>query len=231
MINNCSKQSRVVNSGATGLKLTTFQPDAEVHHQLTHLSVLGSSDPLWNISVKNESGGLAIFADFPPKLIGYHSNIFWTITKLLSDVNQSWKCGENCSRTLWDNWVPRGTAAEHIVCSAGRPCRLNKQNTKAICNGKCDDEPRPTLTVAIRTIINPVKTPCHNSEFYFQIIIYMKFTHIIKLLGLQCLGGRKSIRPIKNQRWDASMVICLGRGAEFAYGPADATAIHYVLLQ
>jgi len=28
------------------------------------------------------------------------------------------------------------------------------------------------------------------------------------------LGGRKSIRPVKTEWWDAGMVICLGRGAD-----------------
>ena len=34
----------------------------------------------------------------------------------------------------------------------------------------------------------------------------------------------------KNEQWGAGMVICLERGAD-AYGPADATATHCLLLQ
>jgi len=29
------------------------------------------------------------------------------------------------------------------------------------------------------------------------------------------LGGRKGIRPVKNDGWDAGMVICLEQGADF----------------
>jgi len=44
------------------------------------------------------------------------------------------------------------------------------------------------------------------------------------------LGGRKGIGPVKTEWWDAtaSVVICLGRGADL---PADATATHCLLLQ
>ena len=44
-------------------------------------------------------------------------------------------------------------------------------------------------------------------------------------------GQQKGIRPVKTEWWDAGMVMCLGQGADFAYGPADATATHYLLLQ
>jgi len=35
----------------------------------------------------------------------------------------------------------------------------------------------------------------------------------------------------KTECWGAGMVICLERGADFAHGPADATATHCLLLQ
>ena len=50
---------------------------------------------------------------------------------------------------------------------------------------------------------------------------------------LQCfdtvvwVAGRASILE-KTEWWDAGLVMCLGQGA---YGPADATATHCLLLQ
>jgi len=35
----------------------------------------------------------------------------------------------------------------------------------------------------------------------------------------------------KKQWWGVGMIICLGRGADFAHGPADATATHCLSLQ
>jgi len=37
----------------------------------------------------------------------------------------------------------------------------------------------------------------------------------------------------KTEWWDTGVVTCLGRGADwiFEYGPAGATATHYLLLQ
>jgi len=43
------------------------------------------------------------------------------------------------------------------------------------------------------------------------------------------LGSKKGMRPVKNEWWGAgyfSGVMC-----RLAYGPADATATHYLLLQ
>jgi len=46
------------------------------------------------------------------------------------------------------------------------------------------------------------------------------------------LGGRKGIRPVKNEWWGAGVVVCLEQGADLHnYGPADATATHSLLLQ
>ena len=35
----------------------------------------------------------------------------------------------------------------------------------------------------------------------------------------------------KTEWWGAGIVMCLGQGADFAYGAADATATHYLLLK
>jgi len=46
------------------------------------------------------------------------------------------------------------------------------------------------------------------------------------------VGQQEGYLACKKAEWcDAGMVICLGRGADFAYGPADATATHCLLLQ
>jgi len=45
-----------------------------------------------------------------------------------------------------------------------------------------------------------------------------------------CLGGRKGIQPLKTEWWDVGMVMS-GSRCRFAYGPADATATHCILLQ
>jgi len=34
------------------------------------------------------------------------------------------------------------------------------------------------------------------------------------------LGGRKGIWPVKTEWWGVGVVICLERGADFAYGPS-----------
>ena len=44
-------------------------------------------------------------------------------------------------------------------------------------------------------------------------------------------AGRAS-GVLKTEWWDAGMVMCMGQGADLiAYGPDDATATHYLLLQ
>jgi len=51
---------------------------------------------------------------------------------------------------------------------------------------------------------------------------------------LMLLVGRQKGHPAckKTEWWGAGMVICLERGAcRLAYGPADATATHCLLLQ
>jgi len=51
---------------------------------------------------------------------------------------------------------------------------------------------------------------------------------------LKLLVGRQEGHPAckKTEWWDADVVICLERCADFfAYGPADATATHCLLLQ
>ena len=53
------------------------------------------------------------------------------------------------------------------------------------------------------------------------------------LLCLQCFDavGWAAGRAVKNFEWcSTGMVICLERDADLAYGPADATATHCLLL-
>jgi len=54
----------------------------------------------------------------------------------------------------------------------------------------------------------------------------------LNLSGLTLLFGRQDVHPAcKKQWWGAGDVICLERGADLHYGPADATATHCLLLQ
>jgi len=50
--------------------------------------------------------------------------------------------------------------------------------------------------------------------------------------ALTLLVGRQEghLACKKTEWWDAVVVMCLGQGADFAYGPADAIATHYYLL-
>jgi len=45
------------------------------------------------------------------------------------------------------------------------------------------------------------------------------------------LGGRKDIRPLKNLSGGVLAWLSVWYQVRFAYGPADATATHYLLLQ
>jgi len=62
------------------------------------------------------------------------------------------------------------------------------------------------------------------SEIYAIIFLLMP-----SVLWRCWLGIRKGIRPVKTEWWGAGVVICLW--CRFAYGPADATATHCLLLQ
>ena len=77
------------------------------------------------------------------------------------------------------------------------------------------------LSVIIAVIFIAIKC-----MIYYSIIVNMP-----SVLWRCWLGGRKGIQPVKKtERWGAGVVICLERGAD-AYGPADATATHCLLLQ
>jgi len=56
---------------------------------------------------------------------------------------------------------------------------------------------------------------------------------LIASSALTLLVGRQEGHPAcKKTEWCAAgVVICLERGCRLAYGPADATATHYLLLQ
>jgi len=52
--------------------------------------------------------------------------------------------------------------------------------------------------------------------------------------ALTLLVGRQEGHPACKKHkewWGAGVVVCLQRGADFHYGPADATATHCLLLQ
>ena len=69
--------------------------------------------------------------------------------------------------------------------------------------------------------------PFKIKHLYRTLVIYVH-----SVLWHCWLGGRKGIRPVKKTEWwGAGVVICLEQGARLAYGPADATATHFLLLQ
>jgi len=47
--------------------------------------------------------------------------------------------------------------------------------------------------------------------------------------ALMLLVGWKGIQPVKSEWWNAGVVNLSGPRCRFAYGPADATATHYLL--
>jgi len=55
----------------------------------------------------------------------------------------------------------------------------------------------------------------------------------IAFSALTLLVGQQEGHPAckKTEWWVAGMVVCLKLGVEFVYGPADASATHYFLLQ
>jgi len=66
---------------------------------------------------------------------------------------------------------------------------------------------------------------------YNKIILLMQ--GIAPFSALTLLVGRQEGHPAckKTEWWVAGVVICLERGCRLAYGPADATATHCLLLQ
>ena len=60
----------------------------------------------------------------------------------------------------------------------------------------------------------------------FDVFVFVAFSALTLLVGWQ--EGHPACK--KTERWGAGVVICLERGAD-AYGPADATATHCLLLQ
>ena len=71
---------------------------------------------------------------------------------------------------------------------------------------------------------------CYNRILYFFILL---LSAINAFSALTLLVERQEGHPVckKTEWWGAGMVICLERDADFAYGPADATATHCLLLQ
>ena len=62
--------------------------------------------------------------------------------------------------------------------------------------------------------------------WHIIIIIIIAFSALTLLVG-----GRKGIRPVKNWAVGCWYGYLAGAGCRLAYGPADATATHCLLLQ
>ena len=83
--------------------------------------------------------------------------------------------------------------------------------------------------------------PHHAGDAYSSFERTTALRYVVTRIPVKCclqyfshcwLGDRKGIRPVKNEWWGAGVVICLELGADLlAYGPADTTAIHCLLLQ
>jgi len=84
--------------------------------------------------------------------------------------------------------------------------------------------------------------PPHHSDFLQATCSSWHPTNSIKALKANCtdwityfsaVSSRKGIWPVKTEWWDAGVVngYVSGSRCRFAYGPADATATHSLLLQ
>jgi len=70
---------------------------------------------------------------------------------------------------------------------------------------------------------------CDSWASYIPLRGYLK--HMPSVLWRCWLGGRKGIRPVKNWAVGCRRVYLSGARCRLAYGPADATATHCLLLQ
>jgi len=77
------------------------------------------------------------------------------------------------------------------------------------------------------------RTDCSDHTILVKLLTFADFCFFSQCCSIwRCwLGVRKGIGPVKKTEWwDAGVVICLARGVD-AYGPADSTAAHCLLLQ
>jgi len=92
----------------------------------------------------------------------------------------------------------------------------------------------PMCQLTFKTALPKIEAP-YNSEFYYRHqtrMEYLCIVYCIAFTALKLLVGWQEGHPAckKTEWWDAGMVVS-GSRCRFAYGPADATATHYLLLQ
>jgi len=61
-----------------------------------------------------------------------------------------------------------------------------------------------------------------------KIVLIMTNRFVQRHIRLQCFD---TVGWVATEHWGADVVICLERGADLHYGPADAIATHCLLLQ
>ena len=77
---------------------------------------------------------------------------------------------------------------------------------------------------------DPAQTSEH-IQFYFLVLLFFLFFAVGSVLWRCWLGGRKGIRPVKNRVVGYWRGYLSGARCRLAYGPADTTATHCLLLQ
>ena len=126
--------------------------------------------------------------------------------------------GHECSRWL-------------VACSCDHKYPSSPGKISAtITNVSIQLSPRQSLSSSACSMI------CHNvshqlHSLYFLLLVIVIYHTSLSVLWRCWLGGRKGIRPVKNWVVRCWLGYLSGSRCRFAYGPADATATHYLLLQ
>jgi len=111
-----------------------------------------------------------------------------------------------------------------------RPSQVSASSVRPANHRRCTAAMHTSASSGCRnvTVITPSGCRyCKTQSNYIHLFTMMTVTVVLRCW----LGDRKGIRPVKN--WVVGCLCgCLsGARCSFAYGPADATATHYLLLQ
>ena len=126
-------------------------------------------------------------------------------------------------------------STSEIVMTAPAFCipfeQLHKILTQTRCKAKPNVSPPGCLHRATVLWIKPTKIGCHgNVPCRIKKLISHIYSHVAFSV-LTRLGGRNGIRPVKNWVVGCWHGYLSGARCRLAYGPADATATHCLLLQ
>ena len=103
-------------------------------------------------------------------------------------------------------------------------CRMDRASTLAI-------QQPVHLTDAFCIILSPFLNVSHSVKEVLQFFTFFKWNVLPSVLWRCWLGSRKGIRPVKNWVVGCWHGYLSGARCRLAYGPADATATHCLLLQ